>query len=129
MERRRLRRRLLLANSHSGGGTSLEFPIYLVEGDNGQVGIDLFNYITDGFKPSFNEEDRTRYFTQNEKIYVDGYLMKACKVEFQYLPEIGWFEDTPNDVSFLHLGNFGNLEYDILRANLDPQGVFRYEVD
>jgi hypothetical protein len=26
---------------------TLQFPVYLVEGDNGQLGIDLFEYITD----------------------------------------------------------------------------------
>lgn len=40
------RRRLQLANSHDSGGDSL-FPITLVQGDNGQKGIDLYNYVVE----------------------------------------------------------------------------------
>ena len=37
------RRRALLAASQDSN--ELEFPITLVEGDNGQLGIDLYNYL------------------------------------------------------------------------------------
>lgn len=41
------RRNLLLATTTPPPTTGLQFPVYLVEGDNGQLGIDLFEYITD----------------------------------------------------------------------------------
>lgn len=39
-----MRRRALLAASAASGGPSL-FPINLIEGDNGQVGVSLYNFI------------------------------------------------------------------------------------
>lgn len=39
-----MRRRVLLASA-SGGGSNLTFPITLVEGDNGQIGVELFKYV------------------------------------------------------------------------------------
>lgn len=68
-----MRRRLLLANSHaeSGGGEGdfpLEFPINLVEGDNGQIGADLYNYIYE------RKDSNGEYlFADNEIVYVEGY--------------------------------------------------------
>lgn len=42
-----MRRRALLAASAASGGSNLTFPVTLVEGDNGQVGIDLYNFLMD----------------------------------------------------------------------------------
>lgn len=39
-----------------GGGTSLEFPISLVAGDNGQLGIQLYNYIIDKYGMGYSGE-------------------------------------------------------------------------
>jgi hypothetical protein len=39
-----MRRRALLAASAASGGPSL-FPINLIEGDNGQVGVSLYNFV------------------------------------------------------------------------------------
>lgn len=39
-----MRRRALLAASQSNGLGELLFPITLVQGDNGKLGIDVFNY-------------------------------------------------------------------------------------
>ena len=48
-----MRRRALLAASGGVGNQSgLNFPITLVEGDNGQLGIDVFNY----YLPKVQEE-------------------------------------------------------------------------
>ena len=41
------RRALLAASQMGGGGSNLTFPVTLVEGDNGQVGIDLYNFLMD----------------------------------------------------------------------------------
>lgn len=40
-----MRRRALLAASAAGGGNNSLFPINLIEGDNGQVGVSLYNFI------------------------------------------------------------------------------------
>ena len=32
-----------------GGGSSLTFPVTIVEGDNGQLGIDLYNYLSEAY--------------------------------------------------------------------------------
>lgn len=62
------RRRLLLANSHSGGGNSL-FPITLVVGENGQKGIDLYEYY---MSKSPSNQITTYIPTAEEKITVEG---------------------------------------------------------
>ena len=33
----------------SGGGSSLTFPVTLVEGDNGQLGVDVYNYLSTAY--------------------------------------------------------------------------------
>ena len=32
-----------------GGGSSLTFPVTLVEGNNGQLGIDVYNYLSEAY--------------------------------------------------------------------------------
>lgn len=65
------RRSLLAASMQSGGGNGLEFPITLVEGDNGQVGVDLYNYIMEKGREI---ADSYGWFTYSpseaEKVYV-----------------------------------------------------------
>ena len=68
------RRRLQLANSHdSGGGTSLEFPIYLVEGDNGQVGVDLYNYVIENTYTDNWGDVHHKGFNSDEEVYFSAY--------------------------------------------------------
>ena len=67
------RRRLQLANSHSGGGTSLEFPIYLVEGDNGQVGVDLYNYVVENSIGGDMSSDPFYSFESDEEVYFSAF--------------------------------------------------------
>jgi hypothetical protein len=59
------RRRLQLANSHDGGGDSL-FPITLVQGDNGQKGIDLYNYVVEN--ATYDGTRLKYYFKENESV-------------------------------------------------------------
>lgn len=47
------RRALLAASGASGNQSGLNFPITLVEGDNGQLGIDVFNYYLPKVQESF----------------------------------------------------------------------------
>jgi hypothetical protein len=57
-------RRLILANSGSGG---VAFPISLIEGDNGVIGVKLFEYIIE------NVDKLSMYnFKDNEDVYVQG---------------------------------------------------------
>lgn len=45
------RRNLLLASTTTPPTTELQFPVYLVEGDNGQLGIDVYNYLIEKYCP------------------------------------------------------------------------------
>ena len=61
------RRRTLLAASRGVGNQSgLNFPITLVEGDNGQLGIDVFNY----YLPKAQEVDFG--FVIEDELYFKG---------------------------------------------------------
>lgn len=61
------RRRALLAASRGVGNQSgLNFPITLVEGDNGQLGIDVFNY----YLPKAQEADFS--FAIEDELYFKG---------------------------------------------------------
>lgn len=65
------RRRALLAAIHTGGGNGLEFPITLVEGDNGQVGVDLYNYIMEKGKEIADMSGWFTYYpSEAEKVHV-----------------------------------------------------------
>lgn len=58
-------RRLILTNSGSG---RVAFPVTLVEGDNGEVGVKLFNYIV-----KHAPDDILNYFFKDDEIvYVHG---------------------------------------------------------
>ena len=66
-----LLRRALMAASHTGGGNGLEFPITLEEGDNGQVGVDLYNYIMEKGKEIADLEGWFTYYpSEAEKVYI-----------------------------------------------------------
>jgi hypothetical protein len=66
-----LRRRMLLAASQMVGGDGLEFPITLVEGGNGQVGVDLYNYIMEKGREIADELGFFMYYpSEAEKVYV-----------------------------------------------------------
>ena len=43
---------------------ALKFPIYLVEGDNGQLGIDLYNWL---------ETNLYNWNPDTQNVYIDGY--------------------------------------------------------
>lgn len=60
-----IRRRALLAAS---GAESTIFPVFLIEGDNGEIGVKLFEYIIE------NADDDLSYydFKGNEGVYVRG---------------------------------------------------------
>jgi hypothetical protein len=35
----------VISNSESGGGSNINFPVTLIQGDNGELGINLYNYL------------------------------------------------------------------------------------
>lgn len=77
------RRRLQLANSHSGGGDSL-FPITLVQGDNGQKGIDLYEY----YMSQVPEYNSITVLIEDGQIIVNGEV--ALKLGISNGPGVGY---------------------------------------
>jgi hypothetical protein len=59
------------SEDNESGGTSLEFPIYLVEGDNGQVGVDLYTYLLEHYPNIPFSETPNNIENITEEIYVD----------------------------------------------------------
>jgi hypothetical protein len=53
-------------DGEESGGSSLTFPVTLVEGDNGELGIKFYNYVKNG------------QYTDNDTVYFDwkGFLMQ-----------------------------------------------------
>lgn len=75
---------IIISKFPYGGGTSLEFPIYLVEGDNGQVGVDLCNYIHN--KATTSEYgSRNYYFSENEIVFFSAFGITE-KITHMYRP-------------------------------------------
>ena len=62
-----MRRRALLASSAVSKGNSI-FPVSLIEGDNGEIGVKLFEYIIENADGDFG----SYYFKDNEGVYVSG---------------------------------------------------------
>lgn len=64
------RRALLAANMQSSGWNGIEFPVHLIEGDNGDVGRLLYKYIKDNISAGVGNE---YFFSEEEEIYLLGY--------------------------------------------------------
>ena len=69
------RRRLLLAASAVSRGPSL-FPINLIEGDNGEIGVKLFEYIVENADSILSDYT----FKDNEGVYVLGVAIEYAQV-------------------------------------------------
>ena len=63
-----------------GGGSSLTFPVTLVEGDNGQLGIDVYNYLFENIE--LTEE---LYFKGTSYSAFDGRIMGVSRRFNDYL--------------------------------------------
>ena len=60
------RRNLLLATT-TPPTTGLQFPVYLVEGGNGQLGIDVYNYFKENYSFGvYTLDDNTQVYINNE---------------------------------------------------------------
>lgn len=115
-----MRRRLLLANSHAesgGGDSSLEFPINLVEGDNGQTGVDLYNYIYE--RKDSNDE---YFFSDNEIVYVQGALMMYQAIGCMWI-------DTGMSTFVSFIGYIPDNEHFYMSLSLRPDGEFIVATD
>lgn len=57
-----------------GGGNGLTFPVYLISGNNGQLGIDVFNYFKKNYSFGFHTLD------DNTQVYIDNELQSFVVV-------------------------------------------------
>ena len=69
-------RNLLLATTTPPPTDALKFPIYLVDGDNGQLGIDLYNWL---------ETNLDDWNSDTQKIYIIGERVYGIKYSYMYL--------------------------------------------
>ena len=69
------------------GGSSLTFPVTLAEGDNGQVGIDLYNYL---FNKYFQEMAAPKNLSEDDVIIINGSLSSK-------IPEINTIQFMPGE--------------------------------
>lgn len=87
----------------------MQFPVYLVEGDNGQLGIDVYNYLQTKYNPNniFHTEAAI-----SELIYVNNKICSNIKFG-------GKVFSKNIDLGFDYVVNKGYLE-------LKPDGVISY---
>jgi hypothetical protein len=100
-----MRRRALLAAS--GGNNSL-FPINLIEGDNGEVGVSLYNFIL-SLAPENQELWGVNYYFKDGEVTIEGercLRTYAFSMEVDYHKRVQLFTPTYNSESmycyFLH---------------------------
>ena len=74
-----IRRNILLATHTPTDG--LNFPIYLVDGDNGQLGVDLYNYMLDN---SVIDSAGTKdyIFKENQQLFISGGGLNKQLIEY-----------------------------------------------
>lgn len=102
-----MRRRALLAASAASGGPSL-FPINLIEGDNGEVGVSLYNFIL-SLAPENQEMWGVNYDFKDGEVTIEGercLRTYAFSMEIAYYKRVQLFTPTYNSESmycyFLH---------------------------
>lgn len=66
-----MRRKALLAASGEGGGM---FPITLINGDNGEIGVRLFQYVIE------NAVDGSYTFREDEDVFLLGERVEAAGI-------------------------------------------------
>jgi hypothetical protein len=86
---------------------TLQFPVYLVEGDNGQLGIDVYNYLQIKYNPN-NIYGTTASIS--EIIYADNKMCSNIRFRGAAYPE---------NIYLGHVSNGGMLE-------LMPNGFIIY---
>lgn len=87
-----------------GGAESTLFPVTLIEGDNGEIGVKLFEYIVE----NADDDSSSYYFKDNEGVYVQG-----AKVMYATIVRDGLiaFEsrEFPGNILVVYLFNTGVL--------------------
>lgn len=103
------------------GGSSLTFPITLVEGDNGQLGIDVYNYLyekydwNDNFMQSFDETiiiQNGSLESKNGNIIYSGALLEYARDDYGYdytFPIILSFDTIGVSADYYILGSNGHI--------------------
>lgn len=97
-----LRRRMMMARKPSGGETI--FPVSLIEGDNGEIGVKLFEYIIENTDEyiSFYE------FKDNEDVYIHGVRISDAFTVSDGMIALNSMEFPPN-ILVVYLLNTGVL--------------------
>lgn len=88
-------------NDEESGGSSLTFPITLVKGNNGQLGIDFFNYVRTNESVDFEEG----------QVLVEGYSVANA----WYVPEVvtfTFYTEIPN-LLVSNMGDDGSVIFAI----------------
>ena len=97
-----LRRRMMMAKKPSGGETI--FPASLIEGDNGEIGVKLFEYIIE------NADDNLAdyVFKDNEGVYVQGTKIQQATIVRDDMIALE-SSDLPGNILVVYLFNTGVL--------------------
>lgn len=96
----------MAASMQSGGEGGLEFPITLVEGDNGDVGKQLFQYIIDNCDIS----NGVYTFKENEIVTLLGVKIFDANVIFEDYIGLNFnIEQWPSGVLTANLVNDGTI--------------------
>lgn len=96
-----LLRRMMMAKKPSGGETI--FPASLIEGDNGEIGVKLFEYIVE------NADDLADYvFKDNEGVYVQGTKIQQATIVCDDMIALESI-DLPGNILVVYLFNTGVL--------------------
>lgn len=61
-------REIVFNPKEEDGGSGLTFPVTLVEGDNGKLGVDLYNWVSDYF---LSTGDGMMFLQSNQELFVD----------------------------------------------------------
>lgn len=98
-----LRRRMMMAYKPSGA-ESITFPVSLIEGDNGEIGVKLFEYIIE----NADDDVGSYYFKDDEGVYVQGAKVRYATIVHDSLIafESGEF---PGNFLVVYLFNTGVL--------------------
>ena len=96
-----MRRRALLA---VGGAEITLFPVTLIEGDNGEIGVKLFEYIIENADDYLAGYD----FKDNEGVYVQGTKIQEATIVRDDMIALG-SSDLPGNILVVYLFNTGVL--------------------
>lgn len=100
--------------SYTPKTNTLEFPVYLVEGDNGEIGIALYNYLIEKYDPARNnilDSNDVIYITSD---YASGGMTTAYSVRIRTNGStivVGLYYGTTMGDMLLYSNGFAEQEY------------------